>query len=75
MRLLRVTRHVWTTPAVQEENLTFQRAGSGAAMYTAFECGRLSSEPKCNTPADLIIGIVDQDLRECCNAMLFAFVG
>jgi len=35
----------------------------------------LSSEPKCNTPADLIIGIVDQDLRECCNAMLFAFVG
>ena len=35
----------------------------------------LSSEPKCNTPADLIIGIVDQDLRECCHAMLFAFVG
>jgi hypothetical protein len=24
----------------------------------------LSSEPKCNTPADLIIGTVDQDLRE-----------
>src|ERR1700758_2123898 len=37
------------------------------------EC--LSSEPKCNTPADLIIGTVDQDLRECCHAMLFAFVG
>ena len=36
---------------------------------------RLSSEPKCNTPADLIIGTVDQDLRECCHAMLFAFVG
>jgi chromate transporter len=36
----------------------------------------LSSEPKCNTPADLIIGTVDQDLREeCCHAMLFAFVG
>jgi len=34
----------------------------------------LSSEPKCNTPADLIIGMVDQDLRECCHAMLFAFV-
>ena len=33
----------------------------------------LSSEPKCNTPADLIIGTVDQDLRECCHAMLFAF--
>ena len=41
-------------------------------------CGResrLSSEPKCNTPADLIIDTVDQDLRECCHAMLFAFVG
>ena len=36
---------------------------------------RLSSEPKCNTPADLIIGKVDQDLRECWHAMLFAFVG
>src|SRR4029077_12451606 len=35
----------------------------------------LSSEPKCNPPADLIIGMVDQDLRECCHAMLFAFVG
>jgi cytochrome c553 len=35
----------------------------------------LSSKPKCNTPADLIIGTVDQDLRECCHAMLFAFVG
>jgi parallel beta-helix repeat protein len=35
----------------------------------------LSSEPKWNTPADLIIGTVDQDLRECCHAMLFAFVG
>ena len=35
----------------------------------------LSSEPKCTTPADLIIGTVDQDLRECCHAMLFAFVG
>jgi len=38
-------------------------------------CAILSSEPKCNTPADLIIGTVDQDLRECCHAMLFAFVG
>ena len=35
----------------------------------------LSSETKCNTPADLIIGTADQDLRECCHGMLFAFVG
>ena len=35
----------------------------------------LSSETKCNTLADLIIGTADQDLRECCHAMLFAFVG
>jgi hemolysin D len=35
----------------------------------------LSSETKCNTPADLIIGTADQDLKECCHAMLFAFVG
>ena len=41
----------------------------------AQRCWVLSSEPKCNTPADLIIGTVDQDLRECCHAMLFAFVG
>ena len=35
----------------------------------------LSSETKCNTPADLIIGTADQDFRECCHGMLFAFVG
>jgi hypothetical protein len=34
----------------------------------------LSSGTKCNTPTDLIIG-TDQDVRECCHAMLFAFVG
>jgi len=39
--------HVWTTPAVQEENLTFQRVGSGAAMYTAFECSRCGRWPWC----------------------------
>ena len=26
-------------------------------------------------PRRLDIGMVDQDLRECCHAMLFAFVG
>ena len=31
----------------------------------AADTGSLSSEPKCNTPADLIIGTVDQDLRAC----------
>ena len=35
----------------------------------------LSSGTKCNTPTDLIIGTADQDVRECCHAMLFAFVG
>ena len=48
-----------------------------AALAAAKRRGKklgLSSEPKCNT-ADLIIGTVDQDLRECCHAMLFAFVG
>ena len=40
-----------------------------------FFASRLSSETKCNTPADLIIGTADQDLRECCHGMLFAFVG
>jgi hypothetical protein len=43
--------------------------------YQIAKTGGLSSEPKCNTPADLIIGTVDQDLRECCHALLFAFVG
>ena len=41
----------------------------------AIRHGVLSFETKCNTPADLIIGTADQDLRECCHAMLFAFVG
>jgi hypothetical protein len=29
---------------------------------------------KCNTPADFILA-VDRELRECCHAMLFGFVG
>jgi hypothetical protein len=45
------------------------------SLSGTFRFAALSSEPKCNTPADLIIGTVDQDLRECCHAMLFAFVG
>jgi hypothetical protein len=65
-------------------NRASKAPGDGAGMRTrdmsstAFIASRrrsLSSEPKCNTPADLIIGTVDQDLRECCHAMLFAFVG
>ena len=43
--------------------------------HTSTAIPPLSSETKCNTPADLIIGTADQDLRECCHAMLFAFVG
>ena len=46
-----------------------------AGIYMARRRGSLSSETKCNTPADLIIGTADQDLRECCHGMLFAFVG
>ena len=42
---------------------------------TTLANGCLGSEPKCNTPADLIVGTVDHDLRECCHAVLFAFVG
>ncbi len=37
--------HVWTAPAVQGKNLTFQRAGRVAAMYTAFECSRCGRWP------------------------------
>jgi hypothetical protein len=48
----------------------------GASIETTRELwASLSSETKCNTPADLIIGTADQDLRECCHGMLFAFVG
>ena len=35
----------------------------------------LSSDAKCNTPRRFGIGVVDQDLRECCDASLFAPVG
>ena len=54
------------------------KSGRFEDLYREFRAvvpSTLSSEPKCNTPADLIIGTVDQDLRECCHAMLFAFVG
>ena len=48
---------------------------AGVPFLTAAFRRGLSSETKCNTPADLIIGTADQDLRECCHGMLFAFVG
>ena len=35
----------------------------------------LSSDAKCNTPCRFGIGVVDQDLRECCDASLFTSVG
>lgn len=49
--------------------------GLATAANAGIAPAPLSSETKCNTPADLIIGTADQDLRECCHAMLFAFVG
>src|SRR3990170_6878772 len=35
----------------------------------------LSSKTRCNTPVRFDIGKVVQDLKECCDAILFAFVG
>jgi helix-turn-helix protein len=35
----------------------------------------LSSDARCNTPCRFDIGSVDQDLRECCDASLFTFIG
>jgi hypothetical protein len=35
----------------------------------------LSSDAKRNTPCRFAIGLVDQDLRECCHAGLFASAG
>ena len=35
---------VWTAPAVQEESDILAK-GSGAVMYSAFECGRLATGP------------------------------
>src|ERR1051325_1931719 len=37
--------HVWTAPALQGKNLTLSASGSGAAIYTAFECGRCGRWP------------------------------
>jgi hypothetical protein len=59
----------------QERN----RIGVGLVTVERFDSHylgepHLNSDAKCNTPA-LDIGMVDQDLRECCHAMLFAFVG
>ena len=35
----------------------------------------LSSDARCNTPCRFDIGLVVQDLKECCHASLFASVG
>lgn len=35
----------------------------------------LSSNARCNTPSQFDIGVVDQTLRECCHASLFASCG
>ncbi len=35
----------------------------------------VSSDAKRNTPCRFAIGLVDQDLRECCHAQLFASAG
>src|ERR1700681_2768362 len=35
----------------------------------------LNSDARCNTPCRFDIGMVDQDLKECCNASLFPSVG
>src|ERR1700757_3713522 len=44
-------------------------------MTTTVVRARLSSDARCNTPCRFDIGMVDQDLRECCNASLFPSVG
>ena len=65
------------TPTVldYERTLILAIELSNTSWVLAAQIPGLSSETKCNTPADLIIGTADQDLRECCHAMLFAFVG
>src|ERR1700730_3246070 len=35
----------------------------------------VSSDARCSTPCRFDSGLVDQDLRECCNACLFTSVG
>ena len=48
---------------------------SSAALYLAPVANPLSSDAKCNTPRRFDIGKVDQDLKECCHAILFASLG
>src|SRR3954469_12810111 len=43
--------------------------------YTQQNLYGLSSDAKRNTPCRFAIGLVDQDLRECCHAGLFASAG
>ena len=40
-----------------------------------YQMGILSSAAKRNPPCRFAIGLVDQDLRECCDARLFASAG
>ena len=59
----------------QKRRMAFLAIVAVREMRDAVEERRLSSETKCNTPADLIIGTADKDVMECCHAILFAFVG
>jgi transposase len=51
---------------------TPQREQDGTATWSL---SLLSSDAKRNTPCRFAIGLVDQDLRECCHARLFASAG
>ena len=52
-----------------------QYPGVYLLAYTDERLVGLSSDAKRNTPCRFAIGLVDQDLRECCHARLFASAG
>jgi hypothetical protein len=60
----------------------FRMSGRAERLITCIEVADfvldspdLSSDARCNTPCRFDIGSVDQDLRECCDASLFTFIG
>ena len=56
-------------------NRALYAAEKRQALHLWSEHVLLSSDAKRNTPCRFAIGLVDQDLRECCHAGLFASAG
>src|SRR5437763_13869479 len=73
------SRQIAAAFGVREDTVRFWRSafitGGIEALKKSIAPGPLSSDAKRNTSCRFAIGLVDQDLRECWHARLFASAG